>query len=64
MAAKLKEVSAAQSRKIVEMYDEGKGFKGIRVALGCQHCIGVIRRVLTEHGRTIRGRGRPITVGE
>ena len=61
MAAKLKEVSEAQVRKIVTMYGEGEGFKDIREALGQQHCIGVIRRVLVERGIGIRGQGRPIT---
>ena len=61
MPRELKEVSAAQVRKIVEMYGEGKGFKAIRVALGCQHCIGVIRRTLVDNGIEIKGRGRPVT---
>lgn len=62
MAKPQKQVSAAQQKKIVDLYNQGYGLVAISKNLG--HCGAVVRRVLVENGVEIRPVGRPCKEAE
>jgi len=62
MARSKIEVTANATRSIVSKYEKGAGLVALTEEF--ELSIPVIRRVLTENGVKIRGRGRPVVAAE